>query len=178
MSKHDQSALDALILHHEISAFLYWEAALLDDRRYDDWFKLLADDLYYFMPVRSTRMRREGAGEFGGADDVAHFDDDKASIWKRLRRLKTPQAWAEDPPSRTRHMLTNIQCTPIAASEVRVESCFYVYRSRAEHTVETFVGGREDVLRRTGDERGWEIVKRVIRLDQTVVLANNISFFF
>jgi 3-phenylpropionate/cinnamic acid dioxygenase small subunit len=166
-------------VHHEISQFLYDEAALLDERKFEDWYARLADDLHYFMPVRFNRMRRESDHEFSFANEVAHFDDDKAYIRRRIRRLRTPQAWAEDPPSRTRHMVTNIRCFHTGnADEILVKCCFHVYRARLEHQVEDFVGAREDLLRRRPDEKGWEIVKRYIYLDQTIVLANNISFFF
>jgi 3-phenylpropionate/cinnamic acid dioxygenase small subunit len=166
-------------LNYEISQFLYDEAALLDERKFEDWFSILADDLHYFMPVRFNRMRREIDHEFSYANEVAHFDDDKANIWKRIRRLRTPQAWAEDPPSRTRHLVTNIRCFHIdGSSEILVKSCFHVYRSRLEHQVDNFVGAREDLLRPDDAGKGWHIVKRHLYLDQTIVLANNISFFF
>lgn len=169
----------SMLLHHEVEQFLFHEAALLDERKFEDWYALLADDLHYFMPVRFNRLRREQSHEFSRHDELAHFDDDKQNIWKRIKRIRTPQAWAEDPPSRTRHMLTNIRCEVGAKSgEVVVHSCFHVYRARQEHQVDTFIGGRMDLLRRSDSEQGWEIVKRHIYLDQTIVLANNISFFF
>jgi len=168
-----------LPLHHEIEQFLFDEADLLDNRRYDDWFALLDDDLHYYMPVRYNRLRRESDHEFGYSNEVAHFDDDKASIWKRIRRLKTPQAWAEDPPSRTRHIVTNLRCWhQDNPREILVKCNFHVYRSRLEHQVENFLGGREDLLRRSEDNSGWRIARRHLFLDQTIVLANNISFFF
>ncbi len=168
-----------MALHHEISQFLYREADLLDKRQFEKWYELLDDDLHYYMPVRFNRMRREINHEYSYHNEVAHFDDDKAGIWKRIRRLNTPQAWAEDPPSRTRHTVTNIQCLHTHnPDEVLVKCNFYLYRSRLEHQVDNFIGCREDLLRRDDDGGGWKIVKRYIYLDQTIILANNISFFF
>ncbi len=168
-----------LALHYEIEQFLFHEADLLDKRQFEDWYALLDEDLHYYMPVRFNRMRREIEHEFSYKNEVAHFDDDKASIWKRIRRLQTPQAWAEDPPSRTRHIVTNVRCRQTDdPREVLVKCNFHVYRSRLEHQVEDFVGGREDLLRRGQDGQDWKIAKRHIFLDQTIVLANNISFFF
>jgi 3-phenylpropionate/cinnamic acid dioxygenase small subunit len=54
---------------------------------------------------------------------------------------------------------------------------FHVYRARLERDVETFIGGREDTLRRHDGVPGWRILRRVIHLDQTVLLAKNISIF-
>jgi len=91
-----------------IEQFLYYEARLLDDRRIDEWYELLADDIHYFMPTRYNRLKREADREFSGPREAALFDEDKRSIAQRIRRLHTGMAWAEDPPSRTRHMITNV----------------------------------------------------------------------
>lgn len=165
-------------LQHEIEQFLYYEAAVLDDRRFEEWLRLLAPDIHYYMPTRYNRMRREMDDELSHPDQVAHFDDDLGSLKIRVKRLRTGQAWAEDPPSRTRHLVSNVQIRAREKNCFEVQCCFYVYRSRLEREVENFVGGREDILRRRNAAPGWEIVKRTIVLDQTVVLAKNISFFF
>jgi len=86
-------------------------------------------------------------------------------------------AWAEDPPSRTRHLITNIEVEPgESASEVKVYSNFIVYRSRAETEQDFYVGTRRDVLRRVAGS--WRIAGRKVILDQNVLLAKNVSIFF
>jgi 3-phenylpropionate/cinnamic acid dioxygenase small subunit len=165
------------VLQHEIEQFLYLEAAILDERRYTDWLDLLTEDCSYYMPTRYNRTRREMQHEFSHADEVAHFDDDKASLRVRVKRLLTGQAWAEDPPSRTRHMVTNVRIEPPTANELRVHCNFLVNRARLERDVETFVGARIDTLRRTAGAPAWRIARREIYLDQTVLLAKNISIF-
>ncbi len=58
-------------------------------------------------------------------------------------------AWAEDPPSRTRHLITNIEVEPGGtAAELAAYSNFIVYRSRAETEQDFYVGARRDLLRR------------------------------
>ena len=47
-----QRALERMLLKDEIESFLYMEAELLDERRFDDWLDLIADDIHYFMPQR------------------------------------------------------------------------------------------------------------------------------
>jgi 3-phenylpropionate/cinnamic acid dioxygenase small subunit len=95
----------------------------------------------------------------------------------RVARLDTGMAWAEDPPSRTRHLLTNIEVEPgDNAQEVKVYANFLVYRSRAETEQDFYVGARRDVLRRVGG--AWKIAGRKIILDQNVLLAKNVSIFF
>jgi 3-phenylpropionate/cinnamic acid dioxygenase small subunit len=163
-------------LQHAVEQFLYWEAAVLDDRRWSDWLEFFTDDCRYYMPTRYNRTRREMDHEFSRADEVAHFDDDLASLRVRVKRLLTGQAWAEDPPSRTRHMITNVRIEPIDGGLLRVHSCFHCYRSRLDRDVETFVGRREDTLR-PATSASWRIAQREIFLDQTVILAKNISIF-
>jgi 3-phenylpropionate/cinnamic acid dioxygenase small subunit len=86
-------------------------------------------------------------------------------------------AWAEDPPSRTRHLLANIEVEPgDAASEFEVYSNFIVYRSRSETEQDFYVGARRDVLRRV--DGLWRIAHRKLILDQNVLSAKNVSIFF
>jgi 3-phenylpropionate/cinnamic acid dioxygenase small subunit len=166
-------------LQHEIEQFLYHEAQLLADREYQDWLDLFADDIHYWMPTRYNRLRREMHKEFSAPDEAALFDDDKDSLNRRIIRLETGMAWAEDPPSRTRHLFTNIRVVPTeAAHEFEAHCNFLLYRSRLEHDVEFFVGARQDLLRRVERGVGWEIARRKIVLDQSTLNAKNLSMFF
>lgn len=173
----EYSKIDHL-LHHEIEQFLFHEARLLDLRKFDEWFELLADDIRYVMPTRYNRLKREADHEFSAPDEAALFDEDKQSIAMRIRRLHTGMAWAEDPPSRTRHMVSNVMVRQVAPSEYEVECYYLLYRSRLEREVEMFVGMRRDVIRRSESPVGWQIARRFIVLDQTTVMARNLSFFF
>jgi biphenyl 2,3-dioxygenase subunit beta len=162
-----------------IEQFLYYEARLLDDRRLDDWYALLADDIHYFMPTRYNRLKREADREFSGPHEAALFDEDKVSLAQRIRRLHTGMAWAEDPPSRTRHLVSNVMIRPTSTpGEYEVDCYYLLYRSRLEREVEVFVGMRHDLLRRAGTPAGWQIARRTIILDQATLLARNLSFFF
>lgn len=179
VSKHSAAAHVTPELQQEIEQFLYAEARLLDARAYRDWYALLADELHYWMPLRFNRLARERDHEHSRPDESALFDETKASIDLRLRRLETGMAWAEEPPSRTRHLITNVTIEALAKdSEFRVRSYFHTYRSRLERQVNQFVGERTDHLRRHDNALGWLIVSRQIILDQTTVLSNNLSLFF
>jgi 3-phenylpropionate/cinnamic acid dioxygenase small subunit len=110
-------------------------------------------------------------------DELAIYDEDKQTLSGRVARLDTGMAWAEDPPSRTRHLITNIEVEPgEGASEVKVYSNFIVYRSRAETEQDFYVGARQDLLRRVAGT--WKIAGRKIILDQNVLSAKNVSIFF
>jgi 3-phenylpropionate/cinnamic acid dioxygenase small subunit len=166
-------------LQHEIEQFYYWEAKLLNDRRFADWFALLAEDIHYFMPIRSTRIMREAHREWSGRTDYAHFDDNADMLRGRLRKITSDVSWSENPASRTRHAISNVMILDgERVGEYDVSNVFIVYRNRLERQVDIFAGERRDLLRRTDSEAGFAIVKRTVLLDQSTVLSNNLSFFF
>jgi 3-phenylpropionate/trans-cinnamate dioxygenase beta subunit len=93
-----------------------------------------------------------------------------------VKRLATGQAWAEEPPSRTRRLVTNLRIEE-AAGGIRALSNLLLYRTRHDADVQIFVASRDDVLRRDG-ERDWLIARRTIVLDATTVPGHNLSVFF
>lgn len=169
----------ALELQNEIEQFYYWEAKLLNDRRFDEWFALLAKDIHYFMPIRTTRIMRDSRLEYSGLRDYAHFDDDATMMKGRLRKITSDVSWSENPASRTRHIVSNVMIIPTEVEgEYEISSTFIVYRNRLERQLDIFAGERRDRLRRNKSEAGFEIVNRTILIDQSTILANNLSFFF
>jgi 3-phenylpropionate/cinnamic acid dioxygenase small subunit len=179
----DAAALAQLLLHREIEEFLYNEAELLDARRFDEWLTLFTDDARYWMPMRRNVPHHDREREFTreGAD-VNWFDEGKDTLGRRVAQIQTGIHWAEEPPSRICHMVSNVQIVraappgSAAPSEVDVRCRFLVYRNRVETETDVLVGKREDVLRRVNG--GWKIARRTIVLDQSVLLAKNLTFFF
>ena len=169
--------------HRAIQQFLYREVRLLDDRKYREWLNLMTDDIEYTMPTRFNRLREGPADEWEierELGELALFDEDKASLLDRIDRLYSGMAWAEDPPSRTRHLITNIEPTDgDKADEAKVYSSFLAYRNRLQGLdgdEDFFVGRREDVLREVDGE--WKLAKRRIILDVVLIKAQNVSIFF
>jgi 3-phenylpropionate/cinnamic acid dioxygenase small subunit len=173
-------------LLRDVEQFLYREARLLDERRFREWLELFTDDVRYWMTGRSTRYPRSSKAitvldpeqrQSAEIDELAILDETKATLGGRIARLDTGMAWGEDPPSRTRHLITNIEVEGgDAPSEVTVYSNFLVYRTRAETEQDLYVGARHDVLRRV--DGGWRIARRQLVLDQNVLLPKNVSIFF
>lgn len=157
-----------------IADFLYAEAQLLDERRFEEWVELFAADGRYEIPVRVTR---ENGAEWDLAPTARIFDDTKQTLEIRVRRLRTDFAWAEQPPSRTRHFVTNVAVEPAdEPDEYLVRSNTLVYRSRGESPVpDLFSAQRRDRIRRTVD--GWRFVHRWAALDQSNVGAHTLSIF-
>ncbi len=168
-----------LELQNEIEQFYYREAQLLDHRAYEAWFALLEKDIRYFMPLRTNRMIREDKLEYSGDHDFAHFDETYETMYGRTRKVTSDLGWAENPPSRTRHLVSNVIVKEAAEPDTfEVSSAFILYRNRLERQVDIFAGERRDVLRRADNDLGFKIAKRTILLDQSTLLSNNLSMFF
>jgi len=115
--------------------------------------------------------------DIGADDELAILDESKETLTGRVARLDTGMAWAEDPPSRTRHLISNVEVGPTDdPGELGVHSSFLVYRSRGETEQDFYVGARRDTLRRV--DGAWKIARRTIILDQNVLVAKNVSIFF
>lgn len=159
--------------YERVCRFLFDEAAVLDDGDLDGWLALMSPDLRYQVRARTTRERRSSARAAG----ALLFDDTFETLSLRVARLGTDFAWSEDPPSRTRHFVTNVRVDRDApAGDLRVSSCVLVYRNRgASPAGDTLIGDRDDRLRADGD--GFRIVERQVTLDQSTLGSMNLSFF-
>src|SRR5437764_9689895 len=173
----------------EVEQFLYREARLLDERRFGEWLELFTHDVRYWMGARSNRYPRTSKAisilspnryiedDKTRADELSIFDETKETLSGRVARLETGMAWAEDPPSRTRHLIANIElASGDTPADLEVYSNFIVYRSRSETEQDFYIGTRRDILRRIGG--ALRISSRKITLDQNVLVAKNISIFF
>jgi len=171
-----------LLLKQEIEEFLYYEADLLDERHYEDWLALVAEDVRYWMPMRRNVKVDDIEREFTREGlDISWFDEGKETLTRRVRQIQTGIHWAEEPVSRISHMVSNVrllEASPTWADpvEVTVRCRFLIYRNRVETETDILVGKREDLLRRVDGQ--WQIARRKIVLDQSVLLTKNLTFFF
>ena len=191
MSDRDDK-IAGLLLAQDVAEFLYREAEILDERRYEEWLALLADDIRYWMPMRRNVKFGEGEREFTReGTDIAWFDEGKDTLTRRVRQIQTGIHWAEEPQSRIAHLVSNVQVVEASPSveearEVAVKCRFLIYRNRVETETDLLVGKREDLLRRVANGQGangrgandWQIARRKIILDQNVLLSKNLTFFF
>lgn len=158
--------------YHQVVDFLLDEAALLDDRRHDEWLEMLADDIRYHVPVRVTTAHTLATS----TSSMAHFDEDLYSLRKRVQRFGTEHAWAEDPPSRTRRFVTNIRCWATPEDDIVAESSLLLFRSRGDiHDHDLLSGRRRDVIRRLAD--GLRLASREVWLDESVLRTQNLAVF-
>ncbi|WP_354698590.1 Benzene 1,2-dioxygenase subunit beta [Paraconexibacter sp. AEG42_29] len=166
--------VEALLLAHRVEQFLYAEAELLDERRFDEWFALFTLDCAYRAPVRVTR---EGADDVVGEGGLCMFDDDYGSLELRVQGLQVRSAWAEIPPSRARRLITNVRARPLDGGDIEAKSNFLVYRSRLETVEHLFTGTRVDRLKPVA-EGAFQIRRRDILFDNVAFQTDNISLMF
>ncbi|SFQ53163.1 biphenyl 2,3-dioxygenase beta subunit [Geopseudomonas sagittaria] len=169
----------SLELQNAVEQFYYREAQLLDYQNYEAWLALLTEDIQYWMPIRTSHTSRNKALEYVPAGGNAHFDETYESMRARIRGRVSGLNWTEDPPSRSRHIVSNVivRETEVPGT-LEVGSAFLCYRNRLERMTDIYVGERRDILRRVSDGLGFKIAKRTILLDQSTITANNLSQFF
>jgi len=166
-----------LDLWHSINQFYYREARYLDDLDFSKWVALFADDVKYWMPIIQNRIGKDVGNEMSRIGDLAHFEDDKESLANRVKRLQTGRAWAETPPGRTNHMVSNVEIMDQADGLTQARSKFLIYRSHMETDQEMFSGTRLDKLRKSEDTE-WSVVERTIILDHAVLTQKSLGIFF
>lgn len=160
--------------HQDIHQFLVQEAEILDRQAYDEWLILLCEDIRYLMPVRVTTAR--GAG-FDTLQGMGHFDEDYYSLKKRVERFATEHAWTEDPPSRTRHFVTNVRTYDTdRPDEKRADSYVLLFRSRGDVRTPDLVSAARTDLLRTVDGR-YRLARREVTVDESVLRTQNLAIF-
>src|ERR1700749_369133 len=80
-----------------LAEFVYHEARLLDEKRFDEWYALLADDARYWMPLTRGQPESETF--------TSLFSEDRLLLKVRIERMKHPNAFSQQPPSFCQHVL-------------------------------------------------------------------------
>lgn len=170
----ERSSVDRKTLG-ELEQFLYREARLLDTEAWDEWLGLMTDDIHYWMPAIENRRRADKIGAYAPGRG-AYFDDNHLDLERRVARFKQPSAWAEDPPTRHVHVISNVEA--MHAQEVDafvVHSVFVNYRSRGEADNDLLLGRREDLIRRV--DGSLRIARRKIVITQSLFMSKNLNTF-
>lgn len=164
---------EQLTVWFECSQFLFLEAAYLDDDRVEEWLTLLAPDISYDVPIRQTTRRGEACVSTVGF----HMKEDFGSLRTRVARLATRSAWGEDPPSRTRRLVSNVRCADTERpDEIDVKSNLLLFKARGDGIDHALLAGeRQDVLRRT--DEGLRLARRTVVLAHTILPTQTLSVF-
>jgi 3-phenylpropionate/cinnamic acid dioxygenase small subunit len=149
----------------------------LDERRFHEWLELFTEDTRYWVGSRSKRYPKTSKAiaildadryvedDLTKDSELAIFDDTRQTLAKRVARLETRMAWAEDSPSRTRQLIADVEAARgDTLSELATYRNFIVYRSRGETAPDFYIGARQDVLHRI--DGALKIARRKLTLDQ------------
>ena len=180
VASREREGLAYLLLVQEVHEFLCAEADLLDERRYDEWLDLLADDIAYWVPMRrnvqfghwDTENTRQGR-------DMNWFDEGKATLKLRVKQITSGVHWVEEPSPRVCRVISNIHAIRATPSredpeQISVKYRILIHRNKLEDSTDVFAGKRDDVLRRVNGH--WKICKRTMLLDQSVLLSATLPF--
>ncbi len=130
--------LGPAITRAQIEDFLYAEAALLDEWRLQEWLELLTEDVTYSVPATDVP-------EGDAKSTLFLIADDALRVRSRVRQLLGKSAWAENPRSRTRRLISNVRIRETNGDTIWVAANFVVYRMRMDQ-VDTYVGRYEYTL--------------------------------
>jgi len=174
-----------LALLSAIEQFYYREARWLDDRQYQQWMALLAQDIRYTVPVRHTPMLDPKLRETESVLNVGQElnqgieaplrDDSYLTLMIRATRSFKLSAWADNPPARTRRFVSNIEVYE-EGEHYRVYSNTLMSFSRHGHDNHLYPYQRQDRLQKT--DNGFMIHERHVLLDWNVVTAPSVALLF
>ena len=109
-----------------IEAFVYLEARLADESRYDEWEALCTEDMHYWVPV--------GAADYDPATRLSYINDNRSRLATRIRQLNTGKRHAQTPASPMRRLVSNIEVLASEGDEIRVGCNQVVYELAAQST--------------------------------------------
>ncbi|WP_436933737.1 aromatic-ring-hydroxylating dioxygenase subunit beta [Halovenus marina] len=174
MSQSQQHPTD-MELHYECVQFYNEEAELLDAKELEDWLELMTEDVQYDMPIRTSREKGAERSEF--SEEGFNYREDYSTLEARVERFQSEFAWSEDPPSRTRHHVSNVRVVDTDGDEVETKTNLLLFRGQGEDTEGVLLSAeRQDTLRRVDGD--LKLAERDILLDHTVLPMKNISVFF
>ena len=158
------NAAEHAALRAEIEAFLYEEAELLDNWQLMEWAALFTEDAIYRAPALDDPTRDP-------ANSVFLINDDLSRIKSRARQLLGDTAWAENPRSMTRRLITNVRVVSIEGDAIRATANFLIQRSRMERIV-TYVGQYRYKLVRAG--ASFKFAERIVILAQDTLRSQGV----
>jgi len=149
----------------QIENFLYREARLMDEHAYDEWLALWTEDALYWVPAN--------ADDIDPQRHVSIVYEDKARLEDRIARLKSGAAYAQDPKSRLRRVIANIEIEEGENGEVTVYANFNLTELRRSQQ-RTFAGRTIHKLRPDGTS--FKVASKKVLLVNNDEVISNLTF--
>jgi benzoate/toluate 1,2-dioxygenase subunit beta len=133
--------------YHDIQAFLYREARLLDDRQWDDWLACYRKDAEFWMPAwdDDDQLTRDPQSEIS----LIYYPN-REGLEDRVYRIKTERSGASMPEPRTTHLISNIEVLKEEGDQVALRFNWQTLSHRYK-TTQTFFGSSFYTLDVSGD---------------------------
>jgi len=138
-------------LLRQIEAFIYYEARLQDEHRYEEWEALWTDDATYWVPANSDDMDPER--------EMSIVYDNRSRIGVRVRQLLSGKRYTQEPASRLRHLISNIEILGREGGDVHVGCNVMVFESTQRD--DTIWGARTEYVLRNTDDGLKMVLKKV-----------------
>jgi 3-phenylpropionate/cinnamic acid dioxygenase small subunit len=129
---------------NDIEQFIYSEARLADEHRYEEWEALWTDDGIYWVPY--------GSDDSDPQREMSVIYDNRSRIATRIKQFQTGKRHAASPLPRVRRIVSNIEVDDPGNAEIGVGANFVAYESR-ERGITIWAGRAEYRLRRTPELR-------------------------
>ena len=185
---------DALVSpeqQHEIEQWYYREARMLDGRQYQKWLLLCDPEIRYIVPGRSNPLVDNSKRDHEDMISIEHElegresdglpirDESLPYLMLRVQRSFKANAWAENPPARTRRIVGNVEILGTEGDRLSVVSAFHLHWARPGSASFLYAGQRRDVLSRAensapGDLR---ILRREVILDMADIEFPTLGLF-
>jgi 3-phenylpropionate/cinnamic acid dioxygenase small subunit len=125
---------DRDLTERELADFVVREARLLDEKRYQEWNALFAEDAIYWVPLVPNQPE--------GLDHTSHLYEDKLLRELRIERLKSPRAFSQQPPTRSLHLLQTptVEADDAARPDEHVVRTVFQYIESQGDETNTFFG--------------------------------------
>lgn len=161
-------------LRLEIEAFLFREARLADESRYDEWLALFDDEVHYWVPA--------GPADYDPATRISYVNDNRGRLETRIRQLQTGVRWAQTPPSPMRRVVSNVEILerdgdPAVDGAICVAGSnfvLYEHSVQASNELRIWAGRATHRLRRVDDR--WRIRAKTVELVNASVSLPTLAF--
>ena len=150
---------------HQIENFLYREARLMDEHAYDEWLSLWTDDALYWVPCNRD--------DIDPTREVSIIYDNRTRLEDRVVRIKSGAMYAQEPKSRMRRVVSNVEIEEGENGEVTVYSNFNLTELRRSRQ-DTFAGRTIHKLRPEGVS--FKIAYKKVLLVNNNEVIDNLTF--
>lgn len=139
----------------QIEQFMYREARLLDKQMFEPWLDLFSEDAIYWVPA--------GRDDIDPREHVSIVHDDKTAMMRRVKRLRSGYAYAQEPASRVHRLVSNVEIGPLSADGQELEvSTMMLLVELSQHRQTIHSARCEFTLQPHGED--WKIKRKKINL--------------